>query len=183
MPDLEPRPSPPPQARAARGSGAGPFDARPPQRIGLLVRDLDAALRKYVDVLGIGPWICLTHGPETVPRLEYRGEPAAFSMRVALSATVPQFELIQPLTGPSIYDDWMETHGEGLHHVAYDITSMDDGIAEMRALGYEVIQYGSGYGLDGDGAFAYFDTEADLATIVELRVPPRRRDPALTMTA
>ena len=170
-------------ASAARGPGAGPFGGGPPQQIGLLVRDLDAALQKYIDVLGVGPWICLTHGPETVPRLEYRGRPATFSMRVALSSSFPQVELIQPLTGPSIYHDWMERHGEGLHHVAYEIASMDDGIAEMRELGYELIQSGSGYGLDGDGAFAYFDTEADLATIVELRVPPLRRDPALTTPA
>jgi hypothetical protein len=52
---------------------------------------------------------------------------------------------------------------------------MDEGIAEMRALGYPLIQYGAGFGVDGDGAFAYFDTEVDLATIVELRVLPRRR--------
>ncbi len=75
----------------------------------------------------------------------------------------------------------METHGEGLHHLAYDVASIDDGIAEMRDLGYALIQYGAGYGLDGDGAFAYFDTEADLGTIIELRVPPLRRAPTYTV--
>ena len=28
------------------------------------------------------------------------------------------FELIQPLDGPSIYKEWLDEHGEGLHHVA-----------------------------------------------------------------
>ncbi|MDX6618989.1 MAG: methylmalonyl-CoA/ethylmalonyl-CoA epimerase, partial [Gaiellales bacterium] len=136
------------------GSSVGSFRGRPPQQIGLVVLDLDAALRKHVEILGTGPWMCLTHGPDTVPRLEYRGRPASFSMRVALSATNPQIELIQPLAGPNIYFDWMETHGEGLHHLAYDVASIDDGIAEMREHGYPLIQYGAGYGLDGDGAFA-----------------------------
>jgi methylmalonyl-CoA/ethylmalonyl-CoA epimerase len=170
----------PPSSSAQDRPALACFGGRPPQQIGILVLDIDAALRKYVDVLGIAPWVCLTHGPETVPVLEYHGRPASFSMRVALSPTQPQIELIQQLTGPNIYVDWLEKHGEGLHHLAYDVASMDDGIAEMQALGYPLIQYGAGYGLDGDGAFAYFDTESDLATIVELRVPPRRRAPQFT---
>ena len=28
------------------------------------------------------------------------------------------FELLQPLEGPSIYKEWLEERGEGLHHVA-----------------------------------------------------------------
>ena len=158
-------------------SGIPCFGGRPPQQIGLVVRDLDASLRRYADVFGIGPWACFTHGPATVPQLEYRGQPGSYSMRVALSSSLPQVELIQPLTGPNIYFDWMERHGEGVHHVAFEVASIDDGIAEMRERGYPLIQYGAGFGLDGDGAFADFDTEADLATIVELRVVPRRRVP------
>jgi methylmalonyl-CoA/ethylmalonyl-CoA epimerase len=159
------------------------FGGRPPQQIGFVVADLDATLRRYVDILGIAPWVCLTHGPETVPVLEYHGRPATFSMKVALSSTQPQLELIESLSGPNIYLDWMQTRGEGLHHLAYEIASMDEGIAEMRALGYPLIQYGAGFGVDGDGAFAYFDTEADLATIVELRVLPRRRASVVTFPA
>jgi methylmalonyl-CoA/ethylmalonyl-CoA epimerase len=145
------------------------------------VRDLDASLRVYSQLLGIGPWACFTHSLSSVPVLEYRGEPSAFSMRVALSSARPQIELIQPLTGPNIYFDWMERHGEGMHHFAYEISSMDEGIAQMAALGYPLIQYGAGFGLDGDGAFAYFDTEADFAAVIELRVVPRRRSPEPTI--
>ena len=176
MPDSSfPTPSSVPERPSAACLGG-----RPPQQIGLVVSDIAAMLRRYVDILGVGPWECFTHGPETVPVLEYLGRPATFSMRVALSSTQPQIELIEPLTGPNIYADWMRKHGEGMHHVAYSVESMDEGIAEMRALGYPLIQYGAGFGVDGDGAFAYFDTEADLAMIVELRVPPRRRVPEFT---
>ena len=27
-------------------------------------------------------------------------------------------ELIQPVQGPSIYQEWLDAHGEGLHHIA-----------------------------------------------------------------
>lgn len=146
------------------------------------MRDIHATLRAYVESAGIGPWACFTYGPSSIPRLEYLGAPGTFSMHIALSTTEPQIELIQPLDGPSIYHDWMAVHGEGVHHLAYLVDSIDDGIAEMERLDYRMIQFGAGFGVRGDGAFAYFDTEADLATIVELRELPKvRRDPDWTV--
>jgi catechol 2,3-dioxygenase-like lactoylglutathione lyase family enzyme len=149
-------------------------DGRTPQQIGLIVEDIDAALRMYAGVLGMGPWIGYTFDESTVQTLDYRGL-GSFSMKIALCGSQPQVELVQPLTGPSIYHEWMETHRVGLHHVGYIVSSIDDGIAEMKERGYPLIQYGAGYGLDGDGAFAYFDTVSDLGMIVELIVPPQRR--------
>src|SRR5262249_42405878 len=147
-----------------------------PQQIALLVRDIHQTLKVYA-LAGIGPWICYTYGPTSVRDLIYRGSPGRFSMLIALSNTHPEIELIQPLTGPSIYDEWFETHGEGLHHIAYTVDEINEAIADMKNIGFPVIQYGAGYGVDGDGAFAYFDTQAEFGTILEVRVIPRRRRP------
>jgi hypothetical protein len=38
---------------------------------------------------------------------------------------------------------------------------------------YEVVQTGSGFGVDGDGAFAYFDTVDDFGCYYEAIVGPR----------
>src|SRR5579862_7938850 len=48
------------------------FGGRPPQQIGLLVRDLDASLRAYVDLVGIRPWSCYTYDPTNLRELTYR---------------------------------------------------------------------------------------------------------------
>jgi hypothetical protein len=153
------------------------FGGRPPQQIGLVVRDIDASLRTYSAIMGIGPWDCYTYDWTNVRDLVYRGSRARYSMKIALSTTAPQIELIQPLVGPSVYEEWMATHGDGVHHFAYVVPSIDDGIREMGGLGYSVIQYGAGFGLDDDGAFAYFDTADDLGTTIELRMLPLRRRP------
>ena len=154
------------------------FFGRPPQQIALLVHDVHAAVRRYTDVLGIGPWVGYTYGPRTLSELRYRGRPGEYEMKVALSQIDPQIELIEPVRGPSIYHDWMAEHGEGLHHVAYPVPSLAESAAELEAMGYREIQYGAGYGAEGDGAFAYYDTADDLSAIVELRVIPRvRREP------
>lgn len=147
-------------------------------QVGFLVTDFDEALGLYAALWGVDEWRCFTYGPETVPQLSYRGRPARYSMRVALAGTAPQLELIAPLTGPSIYEEWLTKRGPGLHHVAFNVASLSDAITAMSEAGYEVIQSGTGYGLDGDGGYAYFDTEPRLGVVVEaLEVPQRRRPP------
>ncbi len=152
--------------------------ARPPEQIGLVVADMDAALERYVTTLGIGPWACFTYTPESLSTSLYRGAPAAFSLRLALAEGFPQMELIEPLEGDSVYRDFLHAHGDGVHHLAYVVPSIEQGIAAMERSGYALAQLGAGFGLDGDGAFAYFDTVAELGVMLELRqLPQRRREP------
>lgn len=156
-----------------------PFlDGRSVSQIGVLVSDLEEALAHYESLWGGGPWRCYHFGPATIPNLTYRGEPGRYSVTIALNQTTPQVELLQPTAGPSVYDDWLERRGEGLHHLGFWVDSIDEAIASMAAAGYELLQAGSGYGLDGDGGFAYFDTERDFSVILEaIEVPARRREP------
>lgn len=48
----------------------------------------------------------------------------------------------------------------------------------MVSAGYDLLQSGHGYGLDGDGGFAFFDTIDDFGILLEgIEVPRRRRPP------
>ena len=162
----------------------GPIDAfggRPVGQVGIIVRDLEGALERYSSLWGLGPWAGFLYGPGTVPTLTYRGEPGRYSMRIALAGQGPQVELLEPLEGPSIYEEWLESRPEGLHHVGVYVESLEPAIDSMGEAGYELLQSGAGYGLDGDGGYAYFDTERDFGVIVEaLEVPRRRREPDFT---
>ncbi len=147
-------------------------------QIGILVPDLERAAHSYAALWRVKPWVVYTYGPETVPEMTYRGEPATHAMRLALAGEAPQIELVQPLRGPSIYDEFVEARGFGLHHVGVIVEELAPSAASMSAAGYELIQSGAGYGLDGDGGYAYFDTEDDLGMLVEIiERPKRRREP------
>lgn len=163
----------------------GPAEAlggRPVGQIGILVRDLESACRRYSALWQCGPWRVYTYGPEMLSSQSYRGDPSQFVVRIALNSATPQLELLQPLVGPSVYDDWLERRGEGLHHVAAFVEDADEAIASMAEAGYAVLQQGRGQGLDGDGAFVYFDTEADLGYLYEVvQVPQARREPELVI--
>jgi methylmalonyl-CoA/ethylmalonyl-CoA epimerase len=83
----------------------------------------------------------------------------------------PQYELIEPVDGPSIHADWLAERGEGFHHVAYAVDSVEAVTAEMEAAGHSAIARIRSFGAAGDGA-AYYDTAGALGFLVEAVEPP-----------
>lgn len=145
----------------------------------VVVRDLDAAMERYTDGLGIGPWAVYTLGPDAMREMTFRGEEEGFAFTFALCEVSPiTHELIQPISGPNSYEEFLAERGEGLHHLSYLVGDIDDEISRMEARGFAVLQSGRGFGEGGDGAFAYFDTERALGFILEaLRLPSKLPPP------
>ncbi len=146
-----------------------------PDQVGIIVPSLEAAFPAYGAAT---PWRIWTYGRSTVGSVELRGGPGRFEMRIALNPTQPQIELIEPVAGPSVYDEWVAEHGYGLHHLGYFTDDLEAAIGAMADAGYALLQAGRGLGADGSGGFAYFDTTAVLGYIAEAIEPPAaRRDP------
>ncbi len=144
-------------------------------QVAVVVRNLDAAMERYWTQLGIGPWAVYTYGPHRMPAMTFRGNDQPYTMKLALAQVgTTQYELIEPLEGPTTYHEFLEGCGEGLHHLGYYVTDIDAEIARMAALGYPLLQSGRGFGVDGDGAYAYFDCEGDFGCIMEAITPPRQ---------
>jgi methylmalonyl-CoA/ethylmalonyl-CoA epimerase len=101
----------------------------------------------------------------------YRGKPGTFGMRLGWQrhGAVP-YEWIQPLKGPSTYHDYIAKHGEGFHHLAFNVADMDAAIKEWAGMGYEMTMAGAWGEKDkpGSGRFAYFDVTRDGGIEVEL---------------
>ena len=134
----------------------------------LLVRDMDKAIRHF-EALGVGPFPPLIGGAEGTPVTEQtvRGEPSDYDMDLRMCREGMGglgLELIQPLKGRSIYDEFLEEKGEGVHHVCYNVEDLDREIAEMEKAGFKVIQTGA----MARAKWAYFDTDRDGGIIVEL---------------
>ena len=141
---------------------------RKPDQIGILVPTLEEGAKEWGNLCGVDEWKVFTFSPETLTRLTFRGEEAQYAMRLALYGSGPQIEIIEPLAGPSLYSEWIERRGYGMHHVGYYVDSLTDGIEAMRAHGHEPIQTGEGFGADGTGRYAYFEPEGELGLVIEL---------------
>jgi catechol 2,3-dioxygenase-like lactoylglutathione lyase family enzyme len=143
-------------------------------QVAVVVRDLDEAMRRYSDRLGIAPWRVYTFSPDWIRNMTFRGRDQPYSMRLALAQVGGMmYELIEPLDGPNSYQEFLDAHGEGLHHLGYFVDDLDAAIGEMEAKGFAVLQSGRAYGVDGDGGYAYFETDAALGCIVEAIELPR----------
>jgi methylmalonyl-CoA/ethylmalonyl-CoA epimerase len=129
--------------------------------------------------LGIGPWKILEINPRNTSEQTYRGRPAAFSIRVGFAQVADViFELMQPLSGPSIFAEHLAAKGEGLHHISFSLDGAPwaERVAAFEARGFPVVQ--SGLWLGGV-RFAFFDTEqATGASFETYRYPPDYVDPA-----
>jgi methylmalonyl-CoA/ethylmalonyl-CoA epimerase len=147
-------------------------------QIGIVVPDLRKALDFYSRAFGLGPWIGFHFTPDNVRDFTYRGRPADYSIEIAMTGTGPQTELVQVHGSGSLYHEWIEQHGYGIQHLGTKVDDMAAVVDEMTEAGYPVLQSGHGYGLNGDGAFTYFDTLADFGFILEaIEVPAKRREP------
>jgi hypothetical protein len=134
-------------------------------QIAIVVRDIEATMRTYVEDYGIGPWDVYEFNPDTVKDLREDGEPVERSWRLAIAYVGQvQWELIQPLDDESIYAHFLAEKGEGLHHVGVAVPSYDDTITALAEKGRRVILGGEYGGLN----FAYLSTDEDLGLITEI---------------
>jgi len=151
------------------------------KQVAIIVKNLEEAIDEYWEKFGIGPWDIYTYGKPLVKEMTYHGERADYRMRIGLSYLGPtRIELIEPLEGDTVYRDFVEEHGYGVHHFGVLVDDMEAALEEAEAAGYTMLMDGAGFGRDGDGHYAYLDTEDDLGFTLELierpegRVPPEK---------
>src|SRR5437588_283081 len=88
----------------------------PMRQIGIVVRDIEKAMRHWVEVCGIGPWFYAEQLPLT--EFRYKGRVYDIKMSVALANSGDvQLELIQQrCDSPSLYRDFLAAGHEGMQH-------------------------------------------------------------------
>jgi methylmalonyl-CoA/ethylmalonyl-CoA epimerase len=100
--------------------------------VAVLVRDTDEALRFYSGRLGL-PVASSEEITSPHVRLTY------------LDAGNAYIQLVEPLTGNTPLTDWLDEHGEGLHHICFGVDDVAGAVGELNDPG-EAISFGSGRG-------------------------------------
>jgi methylmalonyl-CoA/ethylmalonyl-CoA epimerase len=155
-----------------------PFLASPFKQFALVVEDIDEAVRSWHSQFGIGPWTAWHLGPGVLQDMTYKGEAVEFDFIHALAwQGEVQFELVQPLSGPSIFADHLKEHGPGLQHMGKYVEDHPGAVEAVVAAGFVPVQSARGFGAEGDGAFAYFQPPGVGGLTVELISAPKVRRP------
>ena len=134
-------------------------------QIGIVVKDIEKTSKAYAEMLGVKIPKWEITDPVEKSHTQYRGRPSKARAKLAffqLDNIV--IELIEPVGGPSTWQEFLETKGEGVHHIAFEIKGMDKKIADLKAAGISLIQRGDYTG----GCYSYLDGVPKLGVILEL---------------
>jgi 4-hydroxyphenylpyruvate dioxygenase-like putative hemolysin len=119
-------------------------------------------MKFYSAVFNVSEWKILT--PDYAERT-LKGRPGNFRMKVALALLGNiELELVQPLEGESLNAQFLQSHGDGLHHVASFVSNIAESIARLNNLGFKVVQSGKRPGAE----FAYLQNPEEPSIIIEL---------------
>ena len=141
------------------------YIARGHHQIAFVVKNLNEAERFFTGTLGVRRFIRFQDVP--VQEATYLGAPADFHIDISIGyAGGTQVELFQHLSGRSVYKDFLDKRGAGLHHLGFIVPDYNQAIEDFTANGFAVIQSGR-VGNNPGVRFAYFDTEAIIGVVIE----------------
>lgn len=130
--------------------------------VAIAVKDLDAAVRYYVDVLGFPP-------PELEEVPEQKVRTAIFGHGMG------RIELICPTEPGTGVAKFLEKRGEGLHHVCVEVADIEGTLRDMKARGVALLDETPKLGAGG-ARIAFVHPRGAHGVLTELRqgTPPAR---------
>jgi len=134
-------------------------------QVAYLVPDLDEAATRWAGVTGAGPFLAFEHFQFLDP--VWLGKKTELDVSVALGFSAGLcVEFIQLHDQrPSIYRDWLEEHGFGLHHVAMLADDFAGTVDRHEAAGTPLV-FSAGF---GDGTrLAYLDARRQIGSYLEI---------------
>lgn len=128
--------------------------------IAVVVRDLDAALRVYHDVLGLP--------------LERVEEVPAEKVKVAflpLPEGDTEVELVQPTADDTGIARYLAKRGEGMHHVCFEVNDIEAAMRELSAAGLQVLEEKPRLGSQGQ-KYVFIHPKTAHGVLIELYQRP-----------
>ena len=118
--------------------------------IGIVVKDCDKVIESWSALFGMGPWTFREMGGGSV------------KLRVGVAHLGDiRIELIQPVEGKILHADYLEEHGEGLHHLGFYVDDVDAAAASL-------VEQGAKKLIDNPGNYVYVDTNEPGGVIFEI---------------
>lgn len=145
-------------------------------QIGIVVRDLKRSTELLNSIFGLGPFHFIEWPNRPDAKYWFHGQQESIRIRQAfVQAGSLELELIQPLEGTrNAYREFLDTKGEGIHHVLFETADMDRAVDEFARKGVKVLQ--SGTGIRPGTRWVLLDTQDLVGFLIELRHRPGDSD-------
>lgn len=140
-------------------------------QIALVVHDIEKACRKWAEIFGVPVPPIRVDQPSHNPNLTYRGKEAYYGLKFAVIDCRERgfvIELHEPDENPSTFREFQDKHGNGVHHIGFEVGDRRDAIVgELADMGYDLRTVGIYPG----SSWTIVDTEEDLG--VNLNIKPK----------
>ena len=139
-------------------------------QVGIVARDKEKIIANMRKVFGAEPDQCtVCKVSPTENNGNYYGKPGDFEADLLFyNFANLQIEYMIPRRGDNIWSDWMNEHGEGLHHVLFNVDSFDGAVADMKEKGIKLIQDGPST-LKKGLHWGYFDGYDEVGFVFEVK--------------
>jgi len=138
-------------------------------QIGVVVADLDRATKHLAEIFGIGPFRIIDWPPEGRSDIErfYYTEPGDFTARMAFTELGPiELELIQPMTGRSIWADFLKEKGGGIHHIRFNVDELEP--VQEHLAHHDILPAQHGSGIRPGTHWMNFGSEEMVGFVIEV---------------
>jgi methylmalonyl-CoA/ethylmalonyl-CoA epimerase len=138
--------------------------------IGIAVRSIESQREFYEQTLG-----AVFEGIHDLPAQQVR---VGFFLLGSPGHEL-RLELVEATSPNAAVAKFIEQHGEGLHHVAYTVDSLDETLARLTAEGVRLDDLSPSPGIHHNRRIAFIDTDSSHGVLTELceaSLDPRKRE-------
>lgn len=134
----------------------------------VVVTNLEEAMERYSDVIGVGPFLIYSVDSQQLG-ITREGKPTDYKIRVAMAKMGGAvLELLENVEGQTIWKDFYDRNGEGMHHIGLFVKNYPAALAALTDRGYTITVDGPIESPVRTGRFTYLETEKGLGTTIEL---------------
>jgi len=139
-------------------------------QIALVVKDVEKSAREWAELFNVPVPEIKDHSNHNNPDVTYRGKIADYGMRMAVIRTGNWvIELSEPTGGESTFQEFLDKHGEGVHHLGFEVGDKRDALVkELEEKNYTMRQIG----ISSKTSWTIVDSEDRLG--VNLNIKPKR---------
>ncbi len=138
-------------------------------QIGIVVKSVDETIKYFEKEFGFGPFevrnVDYSDATYYGKKAGYRGKRGFFHLGPI------EIELVELIDGKTIHEDFIKQHGEGLHHIGFEVKNLPQAKKNAEKAGFKITQ---GFSRADGSGFAYLDSDKTGGVIMELIQPQKK---------
>ena len=145
-------------------------DGRKICQIAIVVRDIEKTAARFSEILGMPKPRVFTLPPVEEAHTRFRGKPTRTQAKLAvfdLGAVV--LELTEPDSEPSSWKEFLDTRGEGVHHIGFMVDDLAATLDTLSKKGMPERHSGDYPG----GRYVFVESAEQLGVLLNLKYEPK----------